>query len=154
MHEVRKIAGICDQHDERMLDDGYERHWQGHHDHARVSDHVVSCVDYGIIATSACLYTLFLFRQSHLSLWFLGDVPDPGLQLFLFFFFQAEDGIRDLTVTGVQTCALPILGCASVLSTVSVLPKDARSPRVVLIKGTTPKNLPSSRLTGVGLLKV
>src|SRR5256886_13101276 len=29
--------------------------------------------------------------------------------LRVFFFFQAEDGIRDLTVTGVQTCALPIL---------------------------------------------
>src|SRR2546430_14284492 len=28
--------------------------------------------------------------------------------IVLFFFFQAEDGIRDLTVTGVQTCALPI----------------------------------------------
>src|SRR6266853_4271511 len=28
---------------------------------------------------------------------------------FFFFFFQAEDGIRYLTVTGVQTCALPIL---------------------------------------------
>src|SRR2546428_10079194 len=28
--------------------------------------------------------------------------------LFFFFFFQAEDGIRDLIVTGVQTCALPI----------------------------------------------
>src|SRR5256884_682279 len=28
----------------------------------------------------------------------------------LFFFFQAEDGIRDVAVTGVQTCALPILG--------------------------------------------
>src|SRR6266542_907833 len=27
---------------------------------------------------------------------------------FFFFFFQAEDGIRDATVTGVQTCALPI----------------------------------------------
>src|SRR5438094_4410857 len=27
----------------------------------------------------------------------------------MFFFFQAEDGIRDRTVTGVQTCALPIL---------------------------------------------
>src|SRR2546430_7598595 len=27
----------------------------------------------------------------------------------IIFFFQAEDGIRDLTVTGVQTCALPIL---------------------------------------------
>src|SRR5688572_33355166 len=29
-----------------------------------------------------------------------------------FFFFQAEDGIRDLTVTGVQTCALPIFDVA------------------------------------------
>ena len=28
---------------------------------------------------------------------------------FVFFFFQAEDGIRDWSVTGVQTCALPIL---------------------------------------------
>src|SRR5438105_7979720 len=28
---------------------------------------------------------------------------------FFFFFFQAEDGIRDPLVTGVQTCALPIL---------------------------------------------
>src|SRR3712207_7040666 len=32
-----------------------------------------------------------------MSYWFL-----------LFFFFQAEDGIRDIGVTGVQTCALPI----------------------------------------------
>src|SRR5256886_7217619 len=30
------------------------------------------------------------------------------LFFLFFFFFQAEDGIRDLTVTGVQTCALPI----------------------------------------------
>src|SRR2546425_10821209 len=30
---------------------------------------------------------------------------------FLFFFFQAEDGIRDKLVTGVQTCALPIWFC-------------------------------------------
>src|SRR3712207_9460424 len=28
--------------------------------------------------------------------------------MFCFFFFQAEDGIRDIGVTGVQTCALPI----------------------------------------------
>src|SRR2546422_8405094 len=28
--------------------------------------------------------------------------------LLFFFFFQAEDGIRDVAVTGVQTCALPI----------------------------------------------
>src|SRR2546422_10137351 len=30
------------------------------------------------------------------------------MSLCLFFFFQAEDGIRDVAVTGVQTCALPI----------------------------------------------
>src|SRR2546422_7130859 len=30
------------------------------------------------------------------------------LVLSIFFFFQAEDGIRDVAVTGVQTCALPI----------------------------------------------
>src|SRR2546430_8353361 len=34
---------------------------------------------------------------------------------FCFFFFQAEDGIRDLTVTGVQTCALPIFELAQEL---------------------------------------
>src|SRR5690349_13615964 len=33
---------------------------------------------------------------------------NPYLSLSFFFFFQAEDGIRDLYVTGVQTCALPI----------------------------------------------
>src|SRR5256886_9163672 len=35
------------------------------------------------------------------------------LDVCLFFFFQAEDGIRDLTVTGVQTCALPICRVAA-----------------------------------------
>src|SRR5207302_5444410 len=36
---------------------------------------------------------------------------------FFFFFFQAEDGIRDFHVTGVQTCALPIFaaGCDALL---------------------------------------
>src|SRR3712207_8360870 len=33
---------------------------------------------------------------------------DLLIELYLFFFFQAEDGIRDIGVTGVQTCALPI----------------------------------------------
>src|SRR2546429_8123173 len=32
---------------------------------------------------------------------------------YLIFFFQAEDGIRDVAVTGVQTCALPISSTAS-----------------------------------------
>src|SRR5436309_10854137 len=34
------------------------------------------------------------------------------LILIIRFFFQAEDGIRDFHVTGVQTCALPIFGAA------------------------------------------
>src|SRR2546430_4920399 len=41
--------------------------------------------------------------------------------LVLVFFFQAEDGIRDLTVTGVQTCALPIY-----LRDARLLPRPAR----------------------------
>src|SRR2546430_11137779 len=50
---------------------------------------------------------------------------EPYLGLDFFFFFQAEDGIRDLTVTGVQTCALPIWG---VLGSVSDrLPATIRS---------------------------
>src|SRR2546429_7266129 len=32
------------------------------------------------------------------------------VKVYVFFFFQAEDGIRDVAVTGVQTCALPISG--------------------------------------------
>src|SRR5256885_12457021 len=35
---------------------------------------------------------------------------DLEVVYMLFFFFQAEDGIRDYKVTGVQTCALPICG--------------------------------------------
>src|SRR2546430_5922842 len=35
-------------------------------------------------------------------------VTERGARVGFVFFFQAEDGIRDLTVTGVQTCALPI----------------------------------------------
>src|SRR3712207_2072969 len=40
--------------------------------------------------------------------------------MLFFFFFQAEDGIRDIGVTGVQTCALPISGLRSVLADAGV----------------------------------
>src|SRR5258707_10404407 len=40
----------------------------------------------------------------------LYDAINSCRYLFFFFFFQAEDGIRDIGVTGVQTCALPISG--------------------------------------------
>src|SRR5215813_2694594 len=52
----------------------------------------------------------------------------------IFFFFQAEDGIRDADVTGVQTCALPI-------SDVPVRPKGrpGRKP-----KGSVPVVIPET----------
>src|SRR5690606_13652252 len=56
-----------------------------------------------------CLYHVFVF-------------------VLLFFFFQAEDGIRDFHVTGVQTCALPILPPSSISS----LPPDIASQTVEL----------------------
>src|SRR5947209_9865901 len=43
-----------------------------------------------------------------------------------FFFFQAEDGIRDIGVTGVQTCALPIWASAAFLRAGS----DCAKPRI------------------------
>src|SRR5690349_19631186 len=44
-----------------------------------------------------------------------------------FFFFQAEDGIRDLYVTGVQTCALPIFSGPSTSAATSSAPSAARA---------------------------
>src|SRR5690606_39727448 len=38
----------------------------------------------------------------------MGELPRGCASLRKVFFFQAEDGIRDFHVTGVQTCALPI----------------------------------------------
>src|SRR5260221_9769352 len=45
------------------------------------------------------------------SRWRRRCITCSSVSCILFFFFQAEDGIRDHCVTGVQTCALPI--CAS-----------------------------------------
>src|SRR6266542_6538345 len=47
-----------------------------------------------------------------------------NLYFFFFFFFQAEDGIRDATVTGVQTCALPIFRAPGVSLTRLERPED------------------------------
>src|SRR5256885_4696192 len=51
-----------------------------------------------------------------------------------FFFFQAEDGIRDYKVTGVQTCALPISGG----STPGVLGRDQCLLRIDHLPGASP----------------
>src|SRR6266852_7370842 len=69
-----------------------------------------------------------------------------------FFFFQAEDGIRDATVTGVQTCALPISSIASsgtaAVNPITGLPIATTVP--VVVTPTTPTKF-DTRNTGVTL---
>src|SRR5256885_2229154 len=68
------------------------------------------------------------------------------LLIFIFFFFQAEDGIRDYKVTGVQTCALPILD-------VSAFYMDIRDLQATVTAGSCSSrvifNVPKSRSMGV-----
>src|SRR5437870_10941425 len=47
---------------------------------------------------------------------------------YIFFFFQAEDGIRDGHVTGVQTCALPISSHAQATASLPVVIDGGRVP--------------------------
>src|SRR6478672_12978821 len=53
--------------------------------------------------------------------------------MFFFFFFQAEDGIRDLIVTGVQTCALPIFSRAATRPSHSSPRARSRSPSCTVV---------------------
>ena len=46
------------------------------------------------------------------DVWVVGGSEASSYYFFFIFFFQAEDGIRDTSVTGVQTCALPIYNSA------------------------------------------
>src|SRR2546425_5063558 len=57
--------------------------------------------------------------------------------IFFFFFFQAEDGIRDKLVTGVQTCALPIFVVGDVITDEYLIGKPRRISReapVIILK--------------------
>src|SRR3989454_4672831 len=55
--------------------------------------------------------------------------------MYLFFFFQAEDGIRDYKVTGVQTCALPISESRTFVNVLDVATATLRLKKDVKIKG-------------------
>src|SRR5256884_1427162 len=74
--------------------------------------HCVSCLDDQELSV-VCIVMIFRVVSSVCSLvFFLSVTIDHFLVWYMtvvfFFFFQAEDGIRDVAVTGVQTCALPI----------------------------------------------
>src|SRR5256885_11453076 len=62
---------------------------------------------------------------------------------FIFFFFQAEDGIRDYKVTGVQTCALPIL---TIIFLEQAHAPHGGAPMAVETKARRPKNRISADL--------
>src|SRR4030042_290129 len=65
------------------------------------------------------------------------------LFVLFFFFFQAEDGIRDVAVTGVQTCALPIwVTPALCASRRSASPKS--SPSFFMMKEKTSPPVPQA----------
>src|SRR2546422_5509 len=58
--------------------------------------------------------------------------------ILFFFFFQAEDGIRDVAVTGVQTCALPIsLGTARLVHVLAGAKGEGRADPLVLVVSTS-----------------
>src|SRR2546422_7196049 len=50
-----------------------------------------------------------------------------GIFILFVFFFQAEDGIRDVAVTGVQTCALPISSSGLADKDIDKMVKDAEA---------------------------
>src|SRR4029434_11356890 len=59
-------------------------------------------------------------RRSATLTWSESHRSCAACLLCVVFFFQAEDGIRDSSVTGVQTCALPILNCCGSLKRLCV----------------------------------
>src|SRR5260370_27875494 len=61
--------------------------------------------------------------------------------LDFFFFFQAEDGIRDSSVTGVQTCALPICSPVEERRTSFLPPCSTRQGSFALTPGSTAANI-------------
>src|SRR2546430_3160827 len=79
----------------------------------------------------------------------LNDSSRDHLLRSFFFFFQAEDGIRDLTVTGVQTCALPIYVFPAACAAAGAHAAVARATRTVATLRGTPRGrgaaMPSSR---------
>src|SRR5690348_15457453 len=76
-----------------------------------------------------------------------------GSSVFFFFFFQAEDGIRDGRVTGVQTCALPISLVAMPLP-LFLLALPLAWPAAVLVVGAFAFFTPLVNAPIIGVLTV
>src|SRR2546430_9600088 len=60
--------------------------------------------------------------------WLVRALKVKRIDMVCVFFFQAEDGIRDLTVTGVQTCALPIFRASGFGRCYGIWPRNQALP--------------------------
>src|SRR5439155_10921051 len=71
-----------------------------------------------------------------------GVSSPPAAVSLNFFFFQAEDGIRDGHVTGVQTCALPISTLSAVQATIALtadsVARFTKVPPRIAVAGLNP----------------
>src|SRR5258708_22067724 len=82
-------------------------------------------------------------RRVHPSLTHNGE----EMGMFYFFFFQAEDGIRDDLVTGVQTCALPIClrGMPAVMMSTSTPARSSQFELPVILASLPDSTLACSK---------
>src|SRR5690606_40605285 len=73
-------------------------------------------------------------------------VREPPCRSMSLFFFQAEDGIRDFHVTGVQTCALPIFDGSGNIGMGYSKSSAALNPKIMMT-GRTPSD-PAGEMRG------
>src|SRR5947209_7064110 len=94
-------ASVASSRDEDAVT-GPETHRGGHYSRWRRNHPYPSMTPFDAPERTFCTVRRL---RTNTPLQALVTLNDP-----VFFFFQAEDGIRDIGVTGVQTCALPICG--------------------------------------------
>ena len=81
-----------------------------------------------------------VYAQTAIVVGFIRVLTEVAFLFTTVFFFQAEDGIRDLIVTGVQTCALPILGLNGleiICEKLILFGMNPETPAALIEKGTT-----------------
>src|SRR5688500_20129023 len=71
--------------------------------------------------------------------------------MIVFFFFQAEDGIRDYKVTGVQTCALPISSWTWMVPSAEMA-SEAPESKTAWARRTDVRRSSFSGLNGIGMV--
>src|SRR5215204_5763672 len=101
--ETRFIAKARWRSEERRVGKECRSRWSPYHLKKKWVDSTFSDINLFVLECDAAALAAMVAELAAVR-----SAPETGV----FFFFQAEDGIRDHCVTGVQTCALPISsGC-------------------------------------------